>query len=133
MKKGLGRGFDSLIPTEIIDDEFDPTHEEDERVSKIEDLPLVSVVPNPDQPRRHFDETALKALSGSIKEHGVLQPIVVVRAGDKYQIVAGERRFRASITAGRTHIPAIVRSVSDQNQLELSLIENIQREDLNPI
>ncbi len=133
MKKGLGRGFDSLIPTEMIDEGFDPTLAEDERVSKIEELPLEKVMPNPDQPRRDFDETALRALAASIREHGVLQPIVVTRRGDKYQIVAGERRYRASLLAKRQTIPAIVRTLSDQNQLELSLVENLQREDLNPI
>jgi ParB family chromosome partitioning protein len=133
MKKGLGRGFDSLIPTEMIDEGFDPTLAEDERVSRIDELKLTEVTPNPDQPRRQFDEAALRALARSIREHGVLQPIVVTRKGQQYQIVAGERRYRASLLAGRTTIPAIVRSVTDQNNLELSLVENLQREDLNPI
>ena len=136
-KKGLGRGFSSLIPTEmLIDDEFDPTLGVDEKISKLRDLPLGDVMTDPDQPRRYFDEEALQDLANSIKIHGVLQPIVVVKNKDKklsakYVIVAGERRFRASGLAGLDKIPAIVRDLSGQNRLELSLIENLQRSDLN--
>lgn len=133
-KKGLGRGFSSLIPTEmIIDDQFDPTLGVDSEISKLQEISLDRITPDPDQPRRHFDEELLQKLADSIKIHGVLQPIVLIKKddSDKFVIVAGERRFRASKLAGLNKIPAIVRELSDQNRLELSLIENIQRSDLN--
>ncbi|MFV0485452.1 MAG: ParB/RepB/Spo0J family partition protein [Candidatus Saccharimonadales bacterium] len=131
--RGLGRGFEALIPTELVDDEFDPTAEVDEKISKLQDLEIDTIEPDAEQPRRVFKEDQLEALSNSIKEHGVLQPIVVTKSGKRYKIVAGERRWRASKLAGKKKIPAIVRSLSDQNRLELSLIENVQREDLNAI
>lgn len=139
--RGLGRGFDALIPTQI-DVEFDPTADlvktpegADKRVAADEVMKLeVGIVsPNPHQPRTTFDEGALAELAASIKEHGVMQPIVVVESKGEYQLVAGERRLRASKLAGKTTIPAIVRSYSKQQQVELALIENIQREDLNPL
>lgn len=131
--RGLGRGFDALIPTELVDDEFDPTALEDTQVSKLVELKITDVVPDEEQPRRDFKAEQLEALASSIREHGVLQPIVVVKVGNKYKIVAGERRWRASQLAAKDKIPAIVRSLDDQNRLELSLIENVQREDLNAI
>ena len=131
--KGLGRGFESLIPTELIDDEFDPTFAEDKKESKLKELKLDTIVRDEEQPRREFDQEALEALAASIKEHGVLQPIVVTKEDGKYKIVAGERRWRASKIAGLTKIPAIVRTLDSQNRLELSIIENAQREDLNAI
>lgn len=131
VKKGLGRGFSSLIPTDLIDESLDPTAAQDGKVSQLRELKISDIEPNPDQPRRSFDELALEEMAASIKEHGVLQPIVVVPKGDKYQIVAGERRYRASKRSGQETIPAIVRTLSDQHQLEISLIENIQRRDLN--
>lgn len=131
--KGLGRGFESLIPTELIDEEFDPTVQEDEKVSKLRDLPIKDVVRDEEQPRKVFNAEALEALASSIKEHGVLQPIVVVRDEEEYKIVAGERRWRAAKLAGLEKIPAIVRTLDDQNRLELAIIENVQREDLNAI
>lgn len=130
-KKGLGRGFSSLIPTDLIDESLDPTAAQDEKVSQLRELSLDLVEANPDQPRRLFDEAALEEMAASIKEHGVLQPIVVVARGQKYQIVAGERRYRAAKRAGLSTIPALIRTLSDQHQLEISLIENIQRRDLN--
>jgi len=133
LKRGLGSGVDKLIPTEGIDDFFDPTAEEDERVSDLREIKLEEIVPDSDQPRRSFNEDQLNALAASIKEHGVVQPIVVVKEGSHYKIVAGERRWRASKIAGLKTIPSIVRTLSDQNRLELSLIENVQREDLNAI
>ena len=138
-KKGLGRGFDSLIPTDLIDDSFnpnstfDPTAEQDEKVSRGASLSLSVIEANPDQPRRAFDAKSLEELAASLKEHGLIQPIVVTPKGDGYQIVAGERRYRASKLAGLTEVPVIIRSLTDQNQLELSLIENIQRRDLNAV
>ena len=96
MKKGLGRGFDSLIPTTLIDEMFDPTAAQDEKLSKLQELAIDDVQPDPEQPRRLFDEGALMELSASIREHGVLQPIVVSPQGQKFVIVAGERRWRAA-------------------------------------
>jgi ParB family chromosome partitioning protein len=132
-KKGLGRGFDSLIPTDFLDDSFDTTAKQDEKVSEQKSLPLSKIQANADQPRRYFDTTALEELAASIKEHGVIQPIVVTPKGDNYEIVAGERRFRASKIAGLSEIPVVIRTMDGQKQLEVSLIENIQRRDLNTI
>ncbi len=131
--KGLGRSFDSLIPTELIDDEFDPTAIEDKKSSELKELSIESVIRDEEQPRKEFNKEAIEALAASIKEHGVLQPIVVTPEDGKYKIVAGERRWRASKMAGLTKIPAIIRSLDTQNRLELSIIENAQREDLNAI
>lgn len=131
--RGLGRGFESLIPTEVIEDEFDPTAPEDAQVSKLVELKLDDVEPDEEQPRRDFKPEQLETLAASIREYGVLQPIVVVKMDGKYRIVAGERRWRASKLAEMKKIPAIVRTLDDQNRLELSLIENVQREDLNAI
>lgn len=139
--RGLGRGFDALIPTQI-DVEFDPMAEvvktpegTDKRVAADEVLQLeVGIIsPNPHQPREHFDDGALAELAASITQHGVMQPVVVIESKGEYQLVAGERRLRASKLAGKKTIPAIVRSYSKQQQVELALIENIQREDLNPL
>ncbi len=130
--RGLGRGIDKLIPDDF-DPIFDPTAEEDRKDSDLREIPLNEIVPDENQPRRKFDQTQLDALASSIKEHGVVQPIVVSKEGDKYKIVAGERRWRASKLAGLNTIPAIVRSIDAQKRLELSLIENVQREDLNAI
>jgi len=132
-KKGLGRGFDSLIPTELLDESFDPTAAQDDRVSELRRIKLTEVFADPDQPRRAFDEVALEELAASIAEHGILQPIVVTPQKDGYQIVAGERRYRAAKKAGLDKIPALVRTLTDQHKLELSLIENLQRRDLNPL
>lgn len=133
MKKGLGRGFDSLIPTELLDESFDPTAAQDEQVSDLRNIKIDEIEPDSDQPRRRFDELALEELSASIKAHGVLQPIVVTAHGGGYQIVAGERRWRAAKLAGLDKIPALVRTLTAQHRLEISLIENLQRADLNPI
>lgn len=132
-KKGLGRGFESLIPTDVVEEMFDPTNAEDEKLSQLVELDIEAVVRDEEQPRKSFSRESLAELAVSIKEHGVLQPIVVVKRGKQYQIVAGERRWRASKQAGLRKIPAIVRTLNAQNKLELSIIENAQREDLNPI
>ena len=133
VKKGLGRSFDSLIPTELLDESFDPTAEQDEKVSDLRNIKIDQINPDPNQPRRRFDEVALAELSSSIKQHGILQPIVVTAQNDGYVIVAGERRWRAAKMAGLTKMPALVRTLTNQHRLELSLIENLQRADLNPI
>lgn len=129
--KGLGRGFESLIPTDLVDEEFDLTASEEK--GELRQLLIKDIVPDDEQPRRDFDKEALNALATSIKEHGVLQPIVVTKEDGKYKIVAGERRWRASRLAGLKKIPAIIRTLDSQNRLELSIIENAQREDLNAI
>jgi ParB family chromosome partitioning protein len=100
MKGGLGRGFDSLIPTDLFDETFDPTASQDHKVSQLRDVAVDDISADPDQPRRHFEEGPLEELAASIKEHGILQPIVVTEKGGKYEIVAGERRYRAAKLAG---------------------------------
>ncbi len=132
-KKGLGRSFDSLLPTEMLNEAFDPTASEDERVSELRQVNINDIKPDKEQPRRSFDEVALGELAESIKEHGVLQPLVVVANGSTFEIVAGERRYRASKLAGLTKVPVIVRTLSAQHRLEVSLIENLQRRDLNAL
>lgn len=132
-KKGLGRGFESLIPTDLLDESFDPTASQDEQVSELRQIKLSQIVADPDQPRSQFDQATLDELAASITEHGVLQPIVVTPHGQDYQIVAGERRFRAAKQAGLDKIPALIRTLSSQHKLELSLIENLQRSDLNAL
>ncbi|HKX24578.1 MAG TPA: ParB/RepB/Spo0J family partition protein [Candidatus Saccharimonadales bacterium] len=132
-KRGLGRGFDTLIPTQLLDEEFDPTAQEDEQVSQLRNLKIADISADPDQPRRQFDDDALNELAASIKEHGVLQPIVVIAKGSKFEIVAGERRWRAAQIAELDKIPAIVRTLTNQHRLEIALIENLQRQDLNPL
>ena len=131
-KKGLGRGFASLIPTDIVEEKFDVTS--DSQAGRLVDLPLVEIEPNPEQPRHVFDEEAMQALANSMRERGLLQPIVVTRLGGakpRYQIVAGERRWRAAKMLNWTTIPAIVRTFDEQKRLELAIIENLQRSDLN--
>jgi len=128
-KQSLGRGFDTLIPKDL---DTSILEEDKHRVQKIL---ITDIVPNPGQPRRSFDKTALAELTESIKSHGVVQPIIVVRGKGTsgYQIVAGERRWRAAQSAKLTHMPAIVRSLAELEQIELSLIENVQRVDLSPL
>lgn len=133
MKKGLGRGFDSLIPTDILDETFDPTAGNDEKISELRYIAIGEITPNPDQPRRDFEPSSLAELTESLKQHGVIQPLVVVARGGKFQIVAGERRWRAAKMAGLDKLPALVRTLSDQHKLEIALLENLQREDLNAL
>jgi len=123
---GLGKGLDALLLNNIVEE----TIGEGE---KVQSLKIIDVEPNREQPRRSFDEEALEELSNSIKEYGVIQPIIVTKEDNYYKIVAGERRWRASKKAGMTEIPAIVREYDKQKNSEIALIENIQREDLNPI
>jgi len=130
-KFGLGRGFESLIPTDLLDESFDPTAEQDQQVSELRQIKLSEIVVDPNQPRKKFDDQELEDLAASISEHGVVQPIIVSPYKGGYQIVAGERRFRASKMIGLDKIPALVRTLTDQHRLEISLIENLQRKDLN--
>ncbi|NCU30330.1 ParB/RepB/Spo0J family partition protein [Candidatus Saccharibacteria bacterium] len=132
-KKGLGRGFDSLIPTDVLDETFDPTASSDGQISELRYIQLSEIIPNPDQPRRKFDEVSLQELADSIITFGVLQPIVVAPRRQGFVIIAGERRWRAAGLAGLRKIPALVRTATSQHKLELALIENLQREDLNPM
>lgn len=132
--RGLGRGFDSLIPTNLLDESLDPSAAQDAAISELRTISIASVVPNPHQPRRTFEPEALQELANSIQQHGLLQPIVVTQKDDgNYELVAGERRWRASQSLGLTEIAALVRSYTDQHKLELALIENLNREDLNPL
>lgn len=124
-RKALGRGLEALIPA--------VAESGDERTGAPRQLPVGDIGPNPFQPRTRFDDAALKELSASIKASGVLQPVLVRRHADGYQLVVGERRLRAAQLAGLEKIPAILREVDDREMMELGLIENIQREDLNPI
>ena len=126
-KTGLGKGLDALLLNNYIEEENIKEGE------KVQNLKIIDVEPNREQPRRNFDEEALEELSNSIKEYGVIQPIIVSKKDNYYQIVAGERRWRASKKAGLDEIPAIVRDYDKQKNSEIALIENIQREDLNPI
>lgn len=121
----LGRGLDALISTEKVNTAGS---------GSINEIAVGQIIPNPNQPRREFDPVALQELSDSISELGIVQPITLRDQGDgTYLIIAGERRWRASQMAGLTHIPAYVRTVDDENMMEMALIENIQREDLNAL
>lgn len=134
--KGLGRGFASLMGLNDVE-EFTQGTLTDTLNPRSDDaivaIPLTDIDPNYEQPRKTFDEDALNELADSIKLHGVIQPIVVVPIGKRFMIIAGERRFRASKLAGKTDIPAVIRHYSQQQIKEISLIENLQREDLSPI
>ncbi|HEV2412565.1 MAG TPA: ParB/RepB/Spo0J family partition protein [Candidatus Saccharimonadales bacterium] len=136
VKRGLGRGFDALIPTHLIEDAFDPTSQQDQKISQTKDMSIDKVMPNPNQPRKEFNEDSLQELASSIKTHGILLPLIVAPHRSKngtYMIIAGERRWRAAKIAGLKNVPVLVRSITDQQKLELALIENLQREDLNPL
>ncbi len=134
--KGLGRGFASLLGLNDAED-INPINISDTVTPTSDDavvaIPLTDIDPNFEQPRKNFDEDALNELAESIKLHGVIQPIVVVPVGRRFMIIAGERRFRASKIAGKTSIPAVIRHYTSQQIKEISLIENLQREDLSPI
>lgn len=128
---GLGKGLNALLSSNVLEDIV-----EEEKIQEgevIQNLKIIDVEPNRDQPRRTFDEESIEELASSIKEYGVIQPIIVTKQDNYYQIVAGERRWRASKKAGLSEIPAIVREYDKQKNSEIALIENIQREDLNPI
>jgi ParB family chromosome partitioning protein len=121
-KTGLGRGLDALLPQS--DDFLDTT---------VREIPVSDIDPNLSQPRKAFDKESLEQLADSIRHVGVLQPILVMENGTRYRIIAGERRYRASRLAGLTTVPCIVRGLDETQQLEAALVENLQREDLNPI
>jgi len=118
----LGRGMKQLIPDVAEED-----------IQKVMNLDIDLIIPNPEQPRRTFDQEKLQELADSIKENGIIQPVVVMASGDEYKLIAGERRWRASQLAGYDKIPAIVKKATEDEALSWALIENIQRQDLNPI
>ena len=122
---GLGRGLGALLSS--------PGPSSTESGTTTVELPIDSISPNPQQPRKDFDDNSLHDLAASLKQSGVLQPVVVRRLGDGYQLVVGERRWRAAKLAGMTRIPALIREASDAQSLELALVENLLREDLNPM
>ncbi|MBG9793026.1 stage 0 sporulation protein J [Paenibacillus dendritiformis] len=122
MSKRLGRGLDALIPSLSVNDD-----------DKVTEVSLQQLRPNPYQPRKNFDEQSIQELAESIKQHGVIQPIIVRSVVKGYEIIAGERRYRASQLLGLPTIPAVIRSFSDQQVMEIALIENLQRENLNAI
>jgi len=126
-KTGLGRGLESLIPTNFVVDEVAAPGE------SVKNINISEIIVNPDQPRKHFDASALSELSASIKQHGIIQPLVVTPRAGKYRIVAGERRFRAAKMAKQKKIPVIVRNHEELEELEISLVENVQRVDLSPL
>lgn len=133
-RKALGKGLEQLFSNEVIDfDNFEKKIVNETKDSDIVEIPLTEIRSNPYQPRKEFDEQSLREFADSIKEHGVIQPIIVKKSIKGYEIIAGERRTRASKMAGKETIPAIVREFTDQEMMEIALIENIQREDLNPI
>lgn len=122
MVRGLGKGIDALFREEAV-------HQEDQ----VQQIAVARMIANPFQPRKVFDEVAIEELAQSIHEHGIIQPIVVRKNGKKYEIVAGERRYRAAKLAGLTEVPVIVRDFSEQQMMEVAILENLQREDLTPI
>ncbi|MCJ1909092.1 ParB/RepB/Spo0J family partition protein [Planococcus ruber] len=122
MAKGLGKGINALFPGETVSES-----------EKINQISISQLRTNPYQPRKIFDEAALQELSDSIKEHGILQPVVVRKVGTHFELVVGERRFRAAKLAKMKEVPAIVKDLNDQQMMELAILENLQREDLTPI
>lgn len=134
--RGLGKGLSALFSETEEDYGKSLLFEDDEKTvgqTNVTEIEISSIFANPNQPRKVFDETALKELADSIKKHGVIMPIIVNRSGDRYMIIAGERRFRASKIAGLDTVPVIVKNYNERQIKEISLIENLQREDLNPI
>ncbi len=125
-KRALGKGLESLIQQYEAETDLPPA-------GGVTEVEIKLVIPNPDQPRKTFDEEKLNELAASIREQGVIQPVILEESGDRYIIIAGERRFRATRIAGLDTIPAIIRKYTNEQKMEISLIENIQREDLNSI
>jgi ParB family chromosome partitioning protein len=129
LKKGLGKGLDSMIPEQIIESK----EEKAENVSRETLVHISDIEPNKSQPRKKFDEDALQELADSIKQYGVIEPLILQKRDKYYEIIAGERRWRAARLAGVKEVPAIIKDYSPREMVEVALIENIQREDLNPI
>jgi ParB family chromosome partitioning protein len=131
VKKGLGKGLDSMIP--IPEPIISQSREKEDNVSRETLININEIEPNKAQPRKNFDEDSLQELADSIKQYGVIQPLILQKRDNSYEIIAGERRWRAARLAGLKKIPAIIKEYSPQEVVEIALIENIQREDLNPI
>lgn len=129
VKRGLGKGLDIMIPQRITETESS----REENVSRETLIPIHEIEPNNSQPRKKFDKDSLQELAESIKQYGVIQPLIVQRKDKYYELIAGERRWRASRLAGLKEVPVIIKEYSPQETVEIALIENIQREDLNPI
>ncbi|MDE5947690.1 MAG: ParB/RepB/Spo0J family partition protein, partial [Prevotella sp.] len=133
-KSVLGRGLDDIGNGRGLDALIDTGEVRTQGSSNLNEIPITQIEPNPNQPRREFDDEALQELAASIREIGIIQPVTLRQTADgRYQIIAGERRWRASQMAGLTAIPAYIRTVQDENVMEMALVENIQREDLNAI
>ena len=133
-KTGLGRGLNTLIPSAPAKDaESEKILKKEEQIKSEIMVPILKVEPNPDQPRRQFDEDSLQELADSIKQYGILQPLIVKKHEKIYEIIAGERRWRAAKLAGLKEVPVLIRDYAENEIVEIALIENIQREDLNPI
>ena len=126
-KRGLGRGLSALIPTAA------EPHTQASQKSSPSDVAVDRITPSPFQPRRTFDEAKLEELAASIRHQGIIQPLVVRPQGDGFELIAGERRWRAAMRAGLSRVPVVIRNASDHEALQLALVENLQREDLNPI
>jgi ParB family transcriptional regulator, chromosome partitioning protein len=127
-KKVLGRGLGALIP------QRQEAPAESHATQGLAEIPISQIQPNPFQPRKTFNEASIDELARSVREHGIVQPLVVTRSGDKYKLIAGERRFRAAQKAGLTTVPVLIKEMmAEGDALQIALIENIQREDLNPI
>jgi ParB family transcriptional regulator, chromosome partitioning protein len=124
---GLGRGFGSLIPQDFNTDLLMDSGE------RVQQIAVTNLLPNPEQPRTVFDEEAIRELAASIKQYGIIQPLVITPEGKRYHIIAGERRWRAARTAGFKTVPALVRTAKQQEKLELAILENVQRVDLSPL
>jgi len=131
-KRGLGRGLESLIPS-LGQGSGAPLMLEDEKGDRLENISITKIVPNPNQPRKHFDEEAFSGLVSSIKKHGLVQPVIVRAVGSLYELIAGERRWRAAREAGIEKVPAIIKNTTDTEALEIAIIENVQRQDLNAL
>lgn len=131
--RGLGKGLDSLIPVATPKTETKPAEEKREDNGQGTYVKITKVEPNREQPRKNFDEDALQELADSIKQYGIVEPLIVQDRKTHYEIIAGERRWRAAKLAGLKEVPVIIRNYTEQEIVEISLIENIQREDLNPI
>ncbi|WP_066713790.1 ParB/RepB/Spo0J family partition protein [Clostridium sp. Marseille-P299] len=133
IKKGLGKGLDSLITDKFDNQRETVNKSSEENVSRETLININKIEPNKSQPRKAFEEDALQELADSIKQHGIIQPLIVQKKGKLYEIIAGERRWRAARLAGLKEVPVLVKDYSDQEVFEIALIENIQREDLNAI
>ena len=133
-KTGLGRGLNTLIPSAPVKDtESEKILKKEEQIKSEIMVPILKVEPNPNQPRRQFDDDSLQELADSVKQYGILQPLIVKKHDKFYEIIAGERRWRAAKLAGLKEVPVLIRDYAENEIVDIALIENIQREDLNPI